>query len=63
MGTVKKLMGDVVYGLHSAIGITAPPPEKRAGWFLVWLGLVAFFLVFVAALFYLFFAAIVGAQR
>jgi hypothetical protein len=40
--------------VHAMIGISAPPPgQNECSFVLLWLGLIAFFLVFCGGLFYL----------
>jgi hypothetical protein len=48
-----QFLANIFRGLSFVFGITAPPPEKDQRRFVyMWLGIIAFLIIFFAAMFY-----------
>jgi hypothetical protein len=53
-GGMTRFLARVFRGLHTVIGITAPPPDHNEQFFVfMWLGVIGFCIAFCAFLFYL----------
>jgi hypothetical protein len=53
-GSMIRFLARVFRGLHSVMGVTAPPPDHNERSFvLMWLGIIAFIIAFCVFLFYL----------
>lgn len=48
-----RFLGEIVRGLHMAIGIHTPPPDKESLYVFVWIGMMIFIAGEMALMFYL----------